>query len=73
MKNRLLMLGLVVGFILAVPTVVLAEGASSGKPLTRIEFGDRFHGLDSKLVDKQYDNYRSGLIPAPTLDSSSMR
>lgn len=56
----------------AVPAFA-AEGDVSSKPLSRIEFGARVHSLDSKLVDRKYAEYRSGLIPAPTLSTESMR
>ena len=68
----------VVGLVLAawvlmgsVPAFA-GEGAVS-RPLTRIEFGSAFHGLDSKLVDRKYTEYRNGQIPAPTLAADSMR
>lgn len=51
-----------------------AEGDVTAKPLSRIEFAQRFHGLpDGKLMDRKYTEYRSGLIPAPTLSEESMR
>ena len=72
--KKLIGLGVVLGVaLLAVPAFAESASVGSGKPLTRIEFGDHFRGLDSKLVDRKYTEYRAGHIPAPTLDTSSMR
>ena len=69
----LLKVVLVLSF-LVVPALASAEGSGvEGKLLTRTEFGSRFHGLDQRLVERKYVEYRNGRIPAPTLDASNMR
>ncbi len=60
----------------AAPMVLAEEGAvQSSTILTITQFGrlQENRGLDSKLVQRRYIEYRNGRFPVSTLDKASMR
>lgn len=69
-----LILALAILSVIASLPAYAAEGAAA-KTLSYIEFSrlDQNRGLDSKLVTRKYQEYRSGRLPVTTLDTASMR
>lgn len=69
-----LILAVAVLSTLASLPVYAGEGAAV-KTLSYIEFSGlpQNRGVDSKIVNRKYQEYRSGRLPATTLDTASMR
>lgn len=69
-------LALVVLGVLAAAPLFAVEGSSASKgTLSVIEFSrlPENHGAPARVLQRQYEEYRSGRLPVTTLDTSRMR
>ena len=74
--SRVVWLALGIAFV-GVPAYAMEGTAGTGtaKPLSVIQFSDAVenHGSHFKLIQRKYDDYRSGRLPRPTLEASRLR
>ena len=70
------LVGLIAVLVVMGGTPVYAnEAASSGKFLSIIEFSQlrENHGVEGRMLDRRYDEYRQGRFAVTTLDTQHVR
>ena len=59
----------------AVPAFAAEATGTSEKPMSTLQFSEltQNHGLSGRVLDRKYEEYRSGRVPLATLEPSRMR